>query len=122
DLAGEGESMDTKADVDPIVSRDMVTTLGSLYLNGAHPKHTPLASPLFAGDFTGLPPTQIFVGTAECLLDDALRLEKKLRGAGTEAELIVAEDMIHVWPIFCSFLPEAQHAVEQAAGFMGKHY
>lgn len=121
DLAGEGESMDSKAGEDPIVSRALVDGLGGMYMNGADPKATPLASPVFASDFTGLAPTLILVGTAECLLDDSLRLEKSLQAAGGEVELTVADDMIHVWPVFCSFLPEAQAAVEQMAAFVRKH-
>lgn len=121
DLAGEGESLDSMAEKDPIVSRLMVETLGGAYLNGADPKATPLASPLFASDFSGLPPTLILVGAPEALLDDALRLEQKLRGAGGQVELVVADDMIHVWPIFCAFLPEAQEAVERMGVFMRQH-
>ena len=80
DLEGIGESMTTKADVDPIVQKAGLLQMAAAYLGGKAPR-TPLAAPLYA-DLSGLPPLLIQVGTAETLLDDASRLAERARKAG----------------------------------------
>jgi monoterpene epsilon-lactone hydrolase len=88
------------------------------YLAGQDAKH-PLASPLYA-DFSGLPPLLIQVGSAEILLDDAVRVAERARAAGVAVELRVWQDMIHVWHAFAPILPEGQQAVEEMAAFLEK--
>src|SRR5438552_1164232 len=72
DLEASGESMTTKAGADPLIDREGLDQMAAHYLGGADAR-TPLASPLYA-DLAGLPPVLIQVGTAEVLLDDAVRL------------------------------------------------
>jgi len=119
DLEATGESMQTKAAVDPLVSREHLLDLARLYLAGQDPR-TPLASPLHA-DLTGLPPLLIQVGSSETLLDDATRIAKRARAAGVPVTLEVSEEMPHVWHLFASFLPEAQQAIDRLAGFVRRH-
>jgi monoterpene epsilon-lactone hydrolase len=69
DMEALGESMTTKAKVDPMVSREQILMLAKAYLGDADPR-TPLAASLYA-DLSGLPPLLVQVGTAEVLLDDA---------------------------------------------------
>ena len=119
DLAATGESLTTKAHVDPIVQKDLLLQMAAAYLGGADAQ-TPLASPLYA-DLTGRPPLLVQVGTAETLLDDATRLAERARQAGVDVTLDISEEMPHVWLVFGSFLPEAQQAIETAGEFMRKH-
>jgi monoterpene epsilon-lactone hydrolase len=72
DLETSGGSMATKAAVDPLIQQSYLLELAACYLNGSNPR-APLASPLYA-DLSGLPPMLIQVGSAETLLDDAIRL------------------------------------------------
>jgi acetyl esterase/lipase len=116
DLEGLGESMTTKAGVDPMVQRDGLLKMAAAYLGGKPPR-TPLASPLYA-DLSGLPPLLIQVGTAETLLDDSTRLAERARKAGVDVTLEPWEDMIHVWQAFASMLPEGQQAVERIGAFL----
>jgi acetyl esterase/lipase len=116
DLEGTGESMTTKAEVDPMVQREGIEMMANLYLAGADPR-TPLASPIYA-DLHGLPPMLIHVGTAEVLLDDAVRLAERSRAAGVEVVLEPWEDMIHVWHCFAHILPEARQAIDRVGEFI----
>lgn len=116
DLEGVGESMATKAAVDPMVQRDPLRKMAAMYLAGQDPR-TPLAAPLYA-DLSGLPPLLIQVGTAETLLDDSTRLAERARKAGVAVSLETWEDMIHVWQAFASLLPEGQQAIERIAAFI----
>ncbi len=80
---------------------------------------TPLAAPLYA-DLGGLPPLLIQVGTAEGLLDDARRVAEKASAAGVDVTLEPWDDMIHVWQIFASLLPEAREAIDRIGDFIRK--
>ena len=119
DLAATGDSIISKADIDPMVTKEGLMEMAEAYLDDADPR-TPLASPLYA-DLNGLPPMLIHVGTAEILLDDATRITDRARQAGVEVTLNTAEDMCHIWHLFTIMLPEALAAIEEVAGFMRKH-
>lgn len=116
DLTCGGASYETKAVLDPIVTRQGVAQMAQHYLGEADAK-TPLASPLFA-DLSGLPPLLIHVGSDEVLLDDATQLAARVRATGGEAELEVWPDMIHVWHWFLPWLDEAQAAVDGIGRFI----
>ncbi len=58
--------------------------MAGAYLGDTDPR-TPLASPLFADDLSGLPPVCIEVGAHEVLLDDAIGLADRLRSAGGQS-------------------------------------
>ena len=116
DLEGLGESMTTKAAVDPMVQREPLLKMAALYLGG-HGARTPLAAPLYA-DLSGLPPLLIQVGTAETLLDDATRLAERARKAGVEVQLEAWDDMIHVFQAFAALLPEGQQAIQRIGAFV----
>lgn len=116
DLEGVGESMRTKAEVDPMVQREALLRMAAMYLAGQDPR-TPLAAPLYA-DLRGLPPLLIQVGTAETLLDDSLRLADRARAAGVAVTLEPWDDMIHVWQAFAALLPEGQQAIERIGEFI----
>ena len=118
DMEALGESMVTKADLDPLVRRDHLLEMAKIYLGGADPR-TPLASPIYA-DLTGLPPLLIQVGTAETLFDDAARLAEKAKSAGVQVVLEPWEDMIHMWHFF-PMLPEAQQAINRIGEFIIKY-
>lgn len=118
DLEGIGESMKTRAQADPVVQREGLVGMASAYLQGKDPR-TPLAAPLYA-DLKGLPPLLIQVGDAETLLDDSNRLAGRAKAAGVEVKLEVWPEMIHVWQLFASFLPEGQEAIDGINKFIGE--
>ena len=119
DMEGIGDSMTTKADLDPMVSREELLEGAKMYLGDADPR-TPLAAPLYA-DLSGLPPLLIHVGTAETLLDDSTRLADRAKTAGVDVTLDVWDDMIHVWQAFAIMLPEGQQAIDRIGEFIQEH-
>jgi acetyl esterase/lipase len=116
DMEGLGDSMKSKAAVDPMVQKDGLLQMAAAYLAGKDPR-TPLAAPLYA-DLAGLPPLLIQVGTAETLLDDSTRLAERARKAGVKVTLEPWENMIHVWQIFAPILDEGQQAIEKIGEFI----
>lgn len=115
DLTLSGETMTTKAAVDPMIQRERLEPMAASYAAGLD-RRTPGLSPLF-GDLTGLPEFLIHVGTAETLLDDSLRFVAKLRQAGGDVSIDAYPDMIHVWHAFAMILPEARDAIERLGAF-----
>ena len=70
----------------------------------------PKVSPIF-GNNKGLPPVTLFAGTAEILYPDIILYAERLRKDGVQTDLIIGEDLIHVYPIYP--IQEAKEAVEQ---------
>jgi monoterpene epsilon-lactone hydrolase len=118
DLEGIGESMTSKADVDPLVQKAPLLQMAAAYLGGKDPR-TPLAAPLYA-DLSGLPPLLIQVGTSETLLDDAARIAERARKAGVTVTYEPWEGMIHVWQIFAPMLDEGAQAIARIGEFVRK--
>ncbi|MDT7706237.1 MAG: epsilon-lactone hydrolase [Pseudonocardiales bacterium] len=117
DLAHTGRSVEANAAIDPVVTPAGSHAYAERYLGPDGDPFDPLASPLFA-DLAGLPPTYVQVGTAECLLDDSLRVARRLRDAGVPTELDVWPDMIHILPFFASRIPEAAAALDAVVAFV----
>jgi acetyl esterase/lipase len=116
DLTGSGESVVTKADVDPMIKPAFLISTAELYA-GDTPLDDPGVSPLFA-DLTGLPPLLIQTGTDEVLLSDSTRLVERANAAGVANTFDLAESMWHVYPAFAGFMPEANAALVRAARFI----
>ena len=70
----------------------------------------PLASPVH-GDFSGLAPMLIHVGSDEVLLSDSTRLAEAAGMARVPVELLIAPDMPHVWHFMWAQLAPAREAI-----------
>ena len=112
DLEGTGASLTSKAAEDPMVQKAGLTDNARQYLGGADPK-TPLAAPLYA-DLKGIAPLLIQAGSAETLLDDAIRLAGRAGAAEVEVRLEVWPEMLHVWHYFYGILADGRRALNDA--------
>lgn len=117
DLAHTGDSVSERAHLDPIVTPEGSHAYAVRYLGEDGDYALPGASPLFA-ELHGLPPLLVQVGTSELLLDDSIRLVRKVRDAGGEADLDVWPRMIHIFPFFASQIPESRRGLDYLAGFL----
>jgi epsilon-lactone hydrolase len=115
DLTESGDSFHTNLGFDHVLSPLMNVNL--LYANG-HDLTEPYLSPLF-GDLTGFPPTFLWTGTRDLFLSNTVRMHRKLRAAGVEAELHVGEAMPHGG--FGGTTPEDQELAGELAGFLERH-
>ena len=116
DLEVTGESMTTKASIDPLIQKEYLLELARAYLDGADPR-TALASPLYA-DLEGLPPMLIQVGSAETLLDDAVRLAHVAGTANVRVMLEIWPDMIHAWHLFYQQVAAGRRALAAVGQFI----
>jgi monoterpene epsilon-lactone hydrolase len=119
DLALTGESLTTRAKVDPVCSLAESQFHASHYVGQNDPR-APLISPIYA-DLHGLPPTLTQVGDREILLSDAIRLIERACKDGVDAELEVWDGMWHVWHLLARYVPEGQQAVDKIGAFIRKH-
>ncbi len=119
DLAITGNSVISKADIDPMVTKEFLIEMAEAYTDDTDHR-APLASPLYA-ELKGLPPMLIHVGTSEILYDDATRLVDHARKAGVAVTVNTAEGMCHVWHYFTIMLPEALEAIKEIAVFMREY-
>ena len=116
DLALTGASMESKAAVDPLLSRTYLSELASLYLNGADALG-PLVSPINA-DLAGLPPMLIQVGSAETLLADSGRLTAVAGATDIAVHLEVWPHMIHAWHLFYPDVADGRRSLASAGSFI----
>lgn len=116
DLTLSGDSMESCADADYLLTRCGLAGMADLYL-ASHAPTEPLISPIRA-DLTGLPPLLIQVGSHEVLLSDAIRLAERAGLADVEVELQVWPKMFHVWHMFAFALDSSREALNRAGNFL----
>ena len=119
DLTLAGATLDTKGEVDVLMSRENLQSRVSDYTSG-HDPALGLISPIFA-DLSGLPPLIIQAGTHEVLLDDAVRLARQAATADVEVTLDVTPRVPHVFQTFYPILDEAAAALDRAGQFLSAH-
>jgi monoterpene epsilon-lactone hydrolase len=119
DLTNSAPSIASRASRDPFLDASMLHLIRETYLAGHTAAH-PEVSPLF-GDWEGLPPLLLMVGSEEILHDDTLRAADKARAAGVEVVQETWPDMIHIWPYFAQILPQGQHAINRIGSFVRQH-
>lgn len=113
DLTMSGESVVSKAALDPMIRKDWLEVMINNYATDVDPA-SPLCSPIFA-DLSNLPPIFIQVGSEEILLDDAVRLAQRAEASGTPVDMQIWEGMWHVWHYQSGIVPEANQAIEEFA-------
>ena len=119
DLTLAGTTMQTKGDVDLLMSRENLQSRITDYTSGQDAT-LGLISPIFA-DLSGLPPLIIQAGTHEVLLDDAVRLARQAATADVEVTLDLTPKVMHVFQTFYPILDEAAAALDRAGQFLSAH-
>ena len=117
DMTLSGDSYETRSKSDPVHQTKMLQLLAKEYTGGAGSLDNPLLSPLF-GDLSNLPPTLIQVGDCEIGLDDSVNYAKALEAAGSEVQISVWPEMIHVFQMFSDELVSAEKAIGEIGEFV----
>jgi acetyl esterase/lipase len=119
DLTLAGTTIDSRREVDPLLSRELLQPRVADYISGQDAA-SGLISPLFA-DLSGLPPLIIQAGTHEVLLDDAVRLAGGAATADVEVTLDITPGVPHVFQAYHAILDEAAAALDRAGQFLSAH-
>ena len=77
----------------------------------------PLLSPQF-GNYEGIPPLYICVGTHEIHLEDCINVAKIAKQHGVDVTLRKWEKMIHAFPLLSPLFPEARQALSEICEFV----
>jgi acetyl esterase/lipase len=119
DLTLAGTTMETKRDVDALLSRELLQPRVADYVPGLDAA-LGLISPVFA-DLSGLPPLIIQAGSHEVLLDDAVRLARQAATADVEVTLDITPRVPHVFQAYSAMLDEAAAALDRAGQLLSAH-
>lgn len=112
----QGESYSSRAELDPLGSRESSQLCADYYLGSIEPKPeimSPVNQPL-----QGLPPLLIQVGDHEVLLDECTLLAERAKAAGVSVTLEVWEQMWCVFQQLAGILPEGEQAVQHVGSFV----
>lgn len=118
DLTLSGASYIHNAEADPFIPVGALQQVVVQYVDAVSTAH-PYASPML-GNFTGLPPLKILVGSTEVLLDSSISTAESCRVAGVTVDLQVWHEMPHVFPVF-RCLPEGRMAIKDMVDFFSLH-
>lgn len=118
DLTASGESYRVNLERDPSMMPERLNFYAKCYVPDED-RRVPLVSPLF-GDLHCLPPSLLFVGGDEVMLDDTRLLHRKLLDAGCESKLIVAPELWHAYVLYC--LKERRGDLEQIREFCADRF
>ncbi|MDH6536115.1 alpha/beta hydrolase fold domain-containing protein [Aurantimicrobium minutum] len=118
DLACEGKSMTSKADVDPLLNEKGLVQCGVAY--APNDLATPTASPLI-GDLSGFPPLMFQVGTREVLLCDTNRFAARANNAHVDVTVRARAGMVHDFPLLAFALSEGKEAIDEIGNFAKTH-
>ena len=97
DLTGSGKSYEEHREIDPSMTPELLQFYAKCYTDDPT---DPFCSPLF-GDLTGLPPSLLFVGGDEVMLDDTRMLHEKLLESGCRSKMTVAPERWHAYVLYC---------------------
>ena len=119
DLTLTGESLRYNQKHDALLCTEALEAGIEFYV----PKHLDPSiatiSPLF-GDFEGLPPTLVQIGSKEILLSDAQRFEIKAKEAKVDVEYKLYTGMWHNFQMFSPWFDEAKKSLADIADFAHK--
>ena len=102
---------DALQEYDTFLNLKVLRLVGADWANGMDP-HNPMVSPLY-GDMNGLPTIDLYAGTWETFNTDIVKTYDKMKAAGVDVRLHVAEKMGHVYPLWPC--PEGSKARKEIA-------
>ena len=121
DATKVGDSFYTNEGVDNVlVSRNGFCDAATVVYAHGHDLKDPLISPIY-GDMHGFPPAILTTGTRDLLLSNTVRVHRKLRRSGVEADLNVYEGQSHAQFGRDDTIPETRESFGEIAAFFDKH-
>ncbi|MFC4911141.1 alpha/beta hydrolase [Actinomadura gamaensis] len=116
DLLCSADSHRSNARTDYLIPAKKLAALGRDYCNGKA-EDDPLHAPARA-DLTGLPPMLFVASGTEILRDDTREAYERAKAAGVNGVYQEWKGLVHVFPVFCEYVPEGKAAFRHIAEFL----
>lgn len=115
DLTASGASYQTNQAADPTMTAQILRYYADCYTDDFK---NPLVSPLF-GDLSQMPPSLLFVGGDEIMLDDTRLLHGELIKQGCHSQLVIAPERWHAYLLYD--LKENEGDIKTINAFLNKY-
>ena len=118
-LVGDSRFINEGIDTSLITWEGLIDKAMRMYATNYKLTH-PYVSPIY-GDMIGFPPSYLISGTRDMMLSDTVRVHRKLRRAGVEADLHVYEGQSHADYLKAFNTPESLEHFAELKEFLLKH-
>ncbi|QCP07262.1 alpha/beta hydrolase [Micrococcus luteus] len=119
DMENKGETLATNNDTDKLITPELLEGMIAGVLGGTTEPTAPLANPLYA-EYQDFPRTYITAGSVESLVDNATRLEERMKAAGVDVTLVVSEGQQHVYPFEAGASDVADREIQSITAWYGQ--
>jgi acetyl esterase/lipase len=119
DMTGDSRFLNEGVDRLLVSWKHIPHDAAAMYAGEYDLKH-PFVSPIY-GDFKNFPPSYLISGTRDLMLSDTVRVHRKLRRAGVEADLHIYEGQSHGDYIAMWNAPESAEHYAELNAFLLKH-
>ncbi|MBW8481500.1 alpha/beta hydrolase [Actinomadura parmotrematis] len=116
DMLCAADSHTANARTDSLIPAGKLAALGRRFAEDKE-DNDPLFSPM-RGDLTGLPPMLFVASGTEILRDETRDIAERARQAGVQAVYQEWDGLVHVFPVFCDYVPEGKAAFRHIAEFL----
>ena len=118
DMELKNDTIDTNANTDKMLSRELLRGFTDSMLDGTGIELTDPRINLAYADPAGLPPTMIYYGEYELLVDDSNQFAERARAAGVDLELRSLPEGQHNFFLGAGHVPEITAAVADMGSWL----
>ncbi|WP_197745597.1 alpha/beta hydrolase fold domain-containing protein [Mycobacterium parmense] len=116
DVTLSGQTIETNAERDKLLTRGLLELFRSCWLDGTGVEYTDPRVHLLAADLSGLPPTAVYYGEYELLASDAVAFSQRAKEAGSDVTVRRVDEGQHSFIIGAGRV----EAVDRAIAEMGR--
>jgi epsilon-lactone hydrolase len=113
DVTLSGETIETNAGRDKLLTRGLLELFRSCWLGGTGVEFTDPRVHLLGADLSGLPPTAVYYGEYELLASDAIALSQKAKEAGNDVVLRRLDEGQHSFIMGAGRVEEVDRAIAE---------
>ncbi|OBH02174.1 MULTISPECIES: alpha/beta hydrolase fold domain-containing protein [unclassified Mycobacterium] len=113
DVTLSGESIETNAERDKLLTRGLLELFRSCWLDGTGLEFTDPRVHLLGADLSGLPPTAVYYGEYELLASDAVAFSRRAKDAGNDVLVRRVDEGQHSFIMGAGRVEEVDRAIAE---------
>ncbi|OBG28729.1 alpha/beta hydrolase [Mycobacterium sp. 852002-51057_SCH5723018] len=113
DVTLSGETIETNAERDKLLTRGLLELFRSCWLDGTAVEYTDPRVHLLGADLSGLPPIAVYYGEYELLASDAVAFSQKAREAGNDIVVRQVDEGQHSFIMGAGRVDEVDRAIAE---------